>query len=85
MKILFLDESGDHSLDKIDPQYPIFVLGGIIVEEEYALGELTRQVQRFKRELFGRNDLILHTSDILRVRNGFERLVDFDFRQEFFK
>src|SRR5260370_1202780 len=31
-KILFLDESGDHSLDKIDPQYPIFVLCGVIFE-----------------------------------------------------
>ena len=33
MKVLFLDESGDHSLAKIDPQYPLFVLGGIIVAQ----------------------------------------------------
>ena len=31
-KILYLDESGDHGLAKIDPLYAVFVLGGIIVE-----------------------------------------------------
>ena len=31
MKVLFLDESGDHNLAVIDPQYPLFVLGGVIV------------------------------------------------------
>ena len=29
MKVLFLDESGDHNLSVIDPQYPMFVLGGV--------------------------------------------------------
>ncbi|MBA7700163.1 hypothetical protein ES703_108872 [subsurface metagenome] len=36
MKILFLDESGDHNLSIIDPQYPLFVLGGVIVDMDYA-------------------------------------------------
>ena len=53
MKVMFLDESGDHSLAKIDPQYPLFVLGGIIVDHAYAVGELTERLQRFKRDLFG--------------------------------
>lgn len=83
MKILFLDESGDHSLDKIDPEYPLFVLGGVVIEEEY-LEDLTNQVQQFKQELFDRDNLILHTADIVRVRNGFEKLTDYDFRQKFF-
>jgi hypothetical protein len=39
--VLFIDESGDHSLAVIDPQYPIFVLGGVIVDSDYAAGELT--------------------------------------------
>lgn len=36
MKVLFLDESGDHNLAVIDPSYPLFVLGGVIVEQRYA-------------------------------------------------
>ncbi|MHB8782940.1 MAG: DUF3800 domain-containing protein [Desulfobacteria bacterium] len=40
MKILFLDESGDHNLSVIDPQYPLFVLGGVIVDKDYAESEM---------------------------------------------
>lgn len=84
MKVLFLDESGDHNLGVIDPQYPLFVLGGIIVEKDYAEGDLTRAVQDFKRRLFGRDDIILHTADITRNRNGFEQLKDPGFRANFY-
>lgn len=31
MKILYLDESGDHNLTKIDDQYPVFVLADLVV------------------------------------------------------
>jgi hypothetical protein len=84
MKIMFIDESGDHSLSVIDPQYPVFVLGGILVEKEYAEGPLTQEVNHFKRDLFGREDIILHTSDIVRNRHGFEKLQDASFRKTFY-
>lgn len=84
MKIMFLDESGDHNLRLIDRQYPLFVLGGIIVDKEYAEGEMTHELAAFKRELFGNENLILHTADITRNRNGFEKLKDPVFRQEFY-
>lgn len=85
MKVMFLDESGDHNLSIIDPQYPLFVLGGVIVDKDYAEGELTEKLAAFKRELFGRDDLILHTADITRNRNGFERLKEPAFRQRFYE
>lgn len=84
MKILFLDESGDHNLSVIDPSYPLFVLGGVIMDEIYAREVLTPRIAAFKQELFGRDDLILHTADITRNRNGFERLKDAGFRTEFY-
>lgn len=34
MKILFLDEAGDHNLLVVDKDYPIFVLGGCIIDEK---------------------------------------------------
>lgn len=84
MKILFFDESGDHNLSVIDPSYPLFVLGGVIMEEVYAKEVLTPRLSDFKRELFGNDDLILHTADITRNRNGFERLKDSGFRIAFY-
>jgi hypothetical protein len=85
MKVMFLDESGDHNLRVIDPQYPLFVLGGVIVDKDYAEGELSERLAAFKRDLFGREDLILHTADITRNRNGFEGLKDAGFRQAFYE
>ncbi len=85
MKALFLDESGDHNLSLIDPQYPLFVLGGVIVEQSYAEGELTDRLNQLKRDLFGRTDIVLHTADIVRNRNGFERLKEPAFRERFYR
>lgn len=85
MKALFLDESGDHNLAVIDPQYPLFVLGGVIVDKDYAEGALTERLDRFRRDFFGRTDIVLHTADIARNRNGFERLKEREFREHFMR
>ncbi len=85
MKVMFLDESGDHNLTVIDPQYPLFVLGGIIVDKTYSEGELTKELNRFKTEILGSENSILHTADITRNRNGFERMQESPFRQRFYE
>jgi Protein of unknown function (DUF3800) len=84
MKVLFLDESGDHNLAVVDPNYPLFVLGGVIIEKEYAEGDLVQELNSFKRQLFGTDQIILHTADIVRNRNGFERMKEKAFREGFF-
>lgn len=83
MKVLFLDESGDHNLSIIDPHYPLFVLGGVIVDEDYARGAVAESLDALKKDMFGNTDVILHTADIARNRNGFERLKDKGFRAAF--
>jgi len=84
MKVLFLDESGDHSLTSIDPQYPLFVLGGIMADVEYAKGEMTDRLNTFKRDLLGSEELILHTADMVRNRKGYEGLANPVFRERFY-
>lgn len=81
---MFLDESGDHSLTKIDPQYPVFVLGGVIVDVDYAKGAMERRIREFKWDHFGNEDLVLHTADIIRNKNGYEALKDQTTRARFF-
>jgi hypothetical protein len=85
MKVLYLDESGDHNLAVIDPQYPVFVLGGVIVDQDYVEGRLASAIDQFKWKMFGRTDIVLHTADITRNRNGFERLKDSSFRDRFYE
>lgn len=83
--VLFLDESGDHSLTKIDPQYPIFVLAGCVFEMSYYEKVVESEVSKFKKELFGNDKIILHTEDITHNRNGFERIVEPVFRKTFYE
>lgn len=84
MKVLFLDESGDHNLSVIDSSYPLFVLGGVIMEKDYAETVLQETVDCLKVDLFGNRDIILHAADITRNRNGFERMKDESFRHRFY-
>lgn len=85
MLILFLDESGDHSLNKIDPQYPVFVLGGCIVDWDYHDRHMTEKIRSYKEELFGREDFILHTADIIRRKGVFQALTKIEVRENFFE
>lgn len=85
MKLLFLDESGDHSLTVIDNDYPVFVLGGVIVDRAYYREEVVPRIEQFKLDHLGDQNVILHTIDILRARNGFESLVDLATRTDFYR
>lgn len=84
MFTLWLDESGDHSLEKINPQYPVFVLGGVITRDADA-PEIEERVRGFKRQFCGGEEVILHTADLTRNRNGFEFLKDVAARQYFYE
>jgi hypothetical protein len=72
MKTLYLDESGV-AKGRPDPTYPIFVLGGVIIDSD-DLSFNNNLVNAFKIKYFGTTDIILHSSDIIRQRNGFELL-----------
>ena len=83
MKALYLDESGEHNPSVLSPNYPVFVLGGIITDKDYADGPLADALDDFKRRLPGQSSKILHTADIARNRNGFEFLKDRHLRDWF--
>lgn len=85
MKTLALDESGDDNLVRIDPDYPIFVLGGVILEDEYAQAYADEAMTAFKRDMFGRTDFVLHTAEIVRNAGVFATLLDRSFREEFYR
>lgn len=65
MKYLFVDESGDHNLlpDKIDPQFPMFVLTGIVFDSrEYR--KFKAKLLRLKKKLFNNEKIILHSKEL---------------------
>ncbi len=65
--LAYIDETGDHSLIHIDPQYPIFGLGAILISEENYL-KMNREVEKLKKEFFTdtSGDFILHSSELKR-------------------
>lgn len=85
MLVLFLDESGDHSLSKIDPQYPLFVLGGCIFDYDYYNNYVIQRFAQYKEKALNDSQLIIHTADISRNKNGFEFLKDTATRDKFYK
>ena len=85
MRTLYLDESGDPNERIINPNYPVFVLGGIILDGDDAHIALQGAVSALKLELFGRDDFILHTSEIVHRQGIFQRLNSAAFRAEFLK
>jgi hypothetical protein len=84
LKLLFLDESGGHSLETIDADYPVFVLGGIVTDRSYYRAVMEPRVRRLKEDFLGDPEVILHTTDIVRAKNGFEPLRDPEVRAGFY-
>lgn len=81
---MFLDESGDHSLEKIDQSYPMFVLAGCIFDFDYYFNIAEKQIDRLKQEFFGKTNVILRSYDIRKQRGDFCGLVDRNKREEFY-
>lgn len=72
--IVFVDESGDHSLSSIDEQYPVFVLSFCVFQKDGYIDVLTPAVRRLKFETFGHEMVILHENDIRRRKGVFGTL-----------
>jgi len=72
--IVYVDESGDHGLKNIDPQYPVFVLAFCIFKKTDYFEKLMPAVHEFKFKHFGHDQVILHESDIRRDRGAFSNL-----------
>ncbi len=62
--LVFVDESGDHGLDKIDPAYPVFVLAFCIVRKDHYARHLLPAVTEFKFRHFGHDQVVLHEREI---------------------
>jgi hypothetical protein len=73
--IVYVDESGDHSLITIDPDYPVFVLSFCIFKKlDYAF-RIAPAVRLLKFSTFGHDMVILHESDIRRRKGAFSHLL----------
>lgn len=69
--IIYVDESGDHSLDTVNPDYPVFVLDFCIFQKEHYVNAVVPKIQAFKFDHFGHDIIILHEHDIRKQKLPF--------------
>ncbi len=69
--IVYVDESGDHSLSSVDPDYPVFVLSFCIFRKDEYTKQITPAIRQLKFSTFGHDMVILHEMDIRRKRGCF--------------
>jgi len=81
--IVYVDESGDHSLRTINPDYPVFVLAFCLFEKKTYIEQIVPVVQQLKFQYFGHDMIILHEADIRRSRPPFDILLNPEVRRPF--
>lgn len=74
--LVFVDESGDHGLQSIDPQYPAFVLAFCIIEKLVYSRSVLPTMTEFKFRHFGHDQVILHEREIRKDLGEFSFLRD---------
>jgi len=80
---LYIDECGDHQLEKFNPNFPIFTLCGILVPGN-KLETLENSVKRLKQEFFEDEGVILHSRDIRKQEKVYSILQHSEIRQKFY-
>ena len=81
--LVFVDESGDHGLERIDPAYPVFVLAFCIVRKDHYARVLQPLVTEFKFRHFGHDQVVLHERDIRKDLGAFSILRERERKEAF--
>ena len=81
--VIYVDESGDHGLNSIDPSYPIFVLDFCIFRKKDFARNVVPMMQDFKFRHFGHDIVVLHERSIRKQKPPFIFLRNEDKREEF--
>jgi len=72
--VVYVDESGDHSLAVIDQGYPVFVLAFCIFHKRHYSEAIIPAIEKLKFNYFGHDSVVLHETDIRKQRGDFKIL-----------
>lgn len=81
--VVYVDESGDHSLTSINPDFPIFVLAFCVFHKRHYSEMIIPAVEKLKFNYFGHDSVVLHENEIRRQKGQFIFLSQRPVRQEF--
>lgn len=81
---LYIDESGDHGLTSPNPDFPVFLLCGIIVSvDEYE--NVRQSFNQIKHTLWGNKEVIFHSRDIRKCEKEFVLFFDLEKKKWFYE
>jgi Protein of unknown function (DUF3800) len=69
--IAYLDETGDHTLESVDKDFPVFALVMFVCDADYYCMEIVPAVTQLKMDYFGHDCVILHSCDIRKQEKAF--------------
>jgi hypothetical protein len=70
--VVYVDESGDHSLTKINPDYPMFVLAFCIFPIDIYVDRVVPLVQQIKFDFCNHDMVVLHEREIRQATPPFD-------------
>ncbi len=74
--IVYVDESGDHGLKNINPQYPIFSLAFCVFKKANYIKDIAPKLNELKFKYWGHCDIVMHEHDIRKNRSGDWSILD---------
>lgn len=81
--VVYVDESGDHNLERISPNFPIFVLAFCIFEKQSYISNVVPEFQRLKFKWFGHDSIVFHEREIRQQQVPFKFLQNIEKRNAF--
>ena len=78
--VVYVDESGDHSLVSIDPDFPVFVLALCVIHKRHYAEKIIAAVEKLKFNYFGHDSVVLHEHEIRKQKGDFAFLSPILFR-----
>ncbi|MFP4295090.1 MAG: DUF3800 domain-containing protein [Halothiobacillaceae bacterium] len=81
--IVYVDESGDHGLRHINPEYPVFVLAFCLINKTAYLTHVVPKIQELKFRYFGHDMVVLHEAEIRKSKGPFRILLNAEVRHAF--
>lgn len=72
--IIYVDESGDHSITSINPRYPLFVLSFCVIRKDFYTHRISTAMRMLKFSIFGHDMVIFHEHEIRKKQGAFSSL-----------
>ncbi|MDD4928589.1 MAG: DUF3800 domain-containing protein [Gallionella sp.] len=70
--VVYVDESGDHGMQTVDSNYPVFVLAFCVFHKGHYCEKVVPALQKFKFNHFGHDHVVLHENEIRKEKGSFK-------------